>query len=270
MMRLLTSLTAALLILSPAFAAESPAVRLYAAGSLRAALTDIAKAYSATYGTPVETAFGASGALGDRLAKGEPGDLFASADMGNPQALTDAGKSGPTVLFARNHLCAILRPGLEATPATILATMLDPSVKIGISTPKNDPGGDYAWAMFKKTDAVKPGSRAALEAKALKVGNVPGSFAVPPSAGNSIAWLFREQRLDIFLSYCTNGPAVAAELPGVTTLSLPPALAIAAGYGLTVLKGANRDAAAQLALFILAPVGQAILAEHGFDAPLLP
>ena len=174
------------------------------------------------------------------------------------------------MLFARNHLCAILRPGLEATPATILATMLDPSVQIGTSTPKNDPGGDYAWAMFQKADAVKPGSRATLEAKALKVGNVPGSFAVPPSAGNSTAWLFREKRLDVFLSYCTNGPAVAADLPGATTLSLPPALGVAAAYGLTVLKGRNRDAAAQLALFILSPTGQKILAEHGFDAPLLP
>jgi molybdate transport system substrate-binding protein len=269
-MRLLSSLIAALLTLSPAFAADSPAIRLYAAGSLRAALTDVAKAYSATHGTPIETVFSASGALEERLAKGEPGDLFASADMGNPQSLTDAGKSGPTVLFARNHLCAILRPGLEATPTTLLATMLDPSVKIGTSTPKNDPGGDYAWAVFQKADAVKPGSRATLEAKALKVGNVPGSFAVPSTASNATAWLFRERRVDIFLSYCTNGAAVAADLPGVTALSLPPALAVTAGYGLTVLNGTNKDGAAQLALFILSPAGQKILAEHGFDAPLLP
>jgi ABC-type molybdate transport system substrate-binding protein len=269
-MRLLSSLIAALLTLSPAFAADSPAIRLYAAGSLRAALTDVAKAYSAMHGTPIDTVFSASGALEERLAKGEPGDLFASADMGNPQSLTDAGKSGPTVLFARNHLCALLRPGLKATPTTLLATMLDPAVKIGTSTPKNDPGGDYAWTMFQKADAVKPGSRATLEAKALKVGNVPGSFAVPPSASNATAWLFREQRVDIFLSYCTNGATVAADLPGVTTLSLPPALAVTAGYGLTVLNGTNKDGAAQLALFILSPAGQKILAEHGFDAPLLP
>src|ERR1700674_3897089 len=117
-----------------------------------------------------------------RRAKGEPGDVFASADMGNPQALTEAGKAGPTVLFARNHLCVLLRPGLKATPATLLATMLDPAIKIGTSTPKNDPAGDYAWAMFQKADSLRPGSRAKLEAKALKIGNVPGSLAIPPSA----------------------------------------------------------------------------------------
>jgi ABC-type molybdate transport system substrate-binding protein len=233
-------------------------------------MTDIDKAYSATYGMPVEAVFGGSGALEDRLAKGEPGDVFASADMGNPQALTLAGRAGPTVLFARNHLCAILRPGLDATPATILATMLDPSVKVGTSTPKNDPGGDYAWAMFQKADAQRPGSRATLEAKALKIGNVPGSLPIPPGTTNAVAWLFREKRADIFLSYCTNGRDAAAELPGITTIQLPTALAVEAGYGLTVLKGSSKDGAAQLALFILSPAGQKILADHGFEAPLLP
>jgi molybdenum ABC transporter molybdate-binding protein len=267
--RVLFALIAALFLPSLDFAEDVPALRLHAAGSLRAAMTDIAQAYSAIYSTPVNAVFGASGALGGRLAMGEPGEVFASADMGNPQALTQAGKAGPTVLFAHNHLCAIVRPGLDATPSTILAVMLNPSVKVATSTPKNDPGGDYAWEMFQKADAERPGSRATLEAKALKIGNVPGSLPVPPSATNAVVWLFQEKRADIFISYCTNAGAVAAEFPGVTTVHLPPALAVSAGYGLTVLKGASKDAA-QFALFILSPTGQRILQEHGFDAPLLP
>ncbi len=189
--------------------------------------------------------------------------------MGNPQALTSAGKSGPTVLFAHNHMCAILRPGLKATPATLLTTMLDPSVKVGTSTPIGDPAGDYAWALFKKAEAVRPGSRATLEAKAVKIGNAPGSLALPAGVSNAVAWLFKEKRADVFLAYCTGGAAVAAELPGTTTIALPPALAIEANYGLTILNDAQ-GRAAQLALFILSPAGQKILAEHGFDAPLLP
>ncbi len=90
------------------FAADVPAVRLHSAGSLRAAMTDIAAAYTSLYGATVKPVYGASGALGDRLAKGEAGDVFTSADMGYPEALTKAGLSGPTVVFARNHLCAIL------------------------------------------------------------------------------------------------------------------------------------------------------------------
>ena len=150
-------LTALVLGAFSAAAADSPQVRLHAAGSLRAVMLDIAKAYSEAYGVAVVPTFGGSGLLKDRLEKGEPGDVFASADMGNPQALTSAGKSGPTVLFAHNHLCAILRPGLKATPASLLATLLDPSIKVGTSTPVGDPGGDYAWAVFRKADAVRPG-----------------------------------------------------------------------------------------------------------------
>lgn len=270
MIRAFSTMFAALLAIAPAAATDAPVLRLHAAGSLRTAMSDIAKAYSAAYGIQVEAIYGPSGGLADRLAKGEPGDVFASADMGNPQALTLAGKAGPTVLFARNHLCAILRPGLEATPATLLDTMLEPSVTVATSTPKYDPGGDYAFLMFQRADVLRLGSRATLEAKALKIGNVAGSLPIPPSATNAVAWLFREKRADIFLSYCTNVSAAAAEMPGITSVNPPPALAVEASYGLTILNGANADKAARFALYILSPAGQRILAEHGFDAPLLP
>jgi molybdate transport system substrate-binding protein len=269
MFRCWAGLTALVLAAFSTSAADAPAVRLHAAGSLRAAMTDIAKAYSEAYGVAVTPTFGGSGLLKDRLLNGEPGDVFASADMGNPQSLASAGKSGPTVLFAHNHLCAILRPGLKATPASLLATLLNPSVKVGTSTPIGDPAGDYAWALFKKADAVRPGSRATLEAKAVKIGNAPGSLAVPPGVTNAVAWLFKEKRADVFLAYCTGGAAAAAELPGTTTIHLPPTLAVEANYGLTILKDANQEQAAQFALFILSPQGQKILADHGFDAPLL-
>ena len=262
-------LTAAMFAAFSAAAADAPAVRLYSAGSLRAAMTDIGKAYSEAYGVAFEPTFGGSGLLKDRLARGEPADVFTSADMGNPQSLSQAGKSGPTVLFAHNHLCALLRPGLKAMPASILDMLLDPSVKLGTSTPISDPAGDYAWALFKKADTVRPGSRATLEAKAVKIGNVPGSIAVPAGVTNGVAWLFKEKRADVFLAYCTGGAALAAELTGTTTLQLPPALAIEASYGLTILNGANQNRAAQFALFVLSPAGQKILADHGFDAPLL-
>jgi molybdate transport system substrate-binding protein len=269
MTRSLVGLLAALLLPWCAVAAEPGAVRLHAAGSLRAAMTAISQAYETAYGVSVEPVFGASGALAERLANGEASDVFASADLGNPQRLTRTGLAGPTVLFARNHLCALLRPGLTATPATLLATLLRPEVKVATSTPKNDPGGDYAWAMFQKADALRPGSRAKLEAKAIKIGNVPGSLNIPPGTSNAVAWLFREQRADIFISYCTNAPTVTAAMAGVTTVHLPPPLSVTADYGVTVLKSGNQAPGSQFVLFILSPAGQKILAEQGFEAPLL-
>lgn len=257
------------LVSCAAAAADDSAVRLHAAGSLRAAMTEIGKAYTEAYGVPVDAKFGGSGLLKDRLANDEAGDVFASADMGNPQSLTHAGKSGLTVLFAHNHLCAIVRPGLHVTSATLLATLLDPKIKLGTSTPVSDPAGDYAWIIFKKADAIRPGSRAILEAKAVKIGNVPGSLAVPQGVSNGVAWLFKEKRADVFLAYCTGGAAVAAELPGSSAIPLPEALAVQASYGLTILNTANKERAAQFAFFILSAAGQKILADHGFDAPLL-
>jgi ABC-type molybdate transport system substrate-binding protein len=233
-------------------------------------MTDIAAVYARLYGTTVTPVYGASGALGGRLAKGEPGDVFTSADMGYPEALTKAGISGPTVVFARNHLCAILRPGLTATPGTVLALLLKSKIKVGTSSPDTDPGGAYAWSMFKKADIAQPGSRAKLEAKALKMGSPQGPLAVPADTKNAMVWLFEHQKLDVFVSYCTNGHTAAEQLPGINTVELPPELAVKANYGLTVLKGPNHEQGAQFALFILSPRGQRVLAEHGFDAPLLP
>jgi molybdate transport system substrate-binding protein len=271
MTRLLLVSLAALLINARSHAADAPqVVRLHSAGSLRAAMTDIAAAYTEEYGVTVEPVYGASGAMGDRLVRGEAGDVFTSADMGYPEALTKANIAGPTVLIARNHLCAILRPGLSATPKTLLGTLLKPQVKLGTSSPDNDPGGTYAWAMFKKADSVKAGATATLEAKAVKMGNQPGMLSVPPNTKNAMVWLFQERKLDAFMSYCTNGHDAAAQLPGINTVELPPELSVAADYGMTVLKSANQPQATQFALFILSPIGQQILAQHGFDPPLLP
>ena len=58
--------------------------------------------------------------------------------------------------------------------------MLDPGLKLATSTPGADPGGDYVWAVFARADAVHPGAKATLEAKALKsVGGADSKPLVP-------------------------------------------------------------------------------------------
>lgn len=243
-------------------------VRLHAAGSLRAALLDIADAFEAETGTPVSAQFGASGLLKDRLARGEAGEVFASANLEHPQALADAGLAGPAVLFARNELCAFLRPGLVATATTLLDLMLDPKVKLGTSTPKADPSGDYAFAVFTRAEAVKPGAKTALEAKALKLTGGPDCLPAPEGL-NVYGHKLASGEADIFLAYCTNAQPLAKEQPGIAMLRLPDQLAVGADYGLTVLNGASLSGY-RLAMYILAPQGQAILARHGFATPGLP
>ena len=131
------------LTVSAAAGGQQPGVQLYAAGSLRAPMTEIVQAFTASGGPAVNATFGASGLLRERIEKGEPADVFASADVGNPQALALAGRATPPVLFARNRLCALVAPGVAATADTLLDRMLDSQVKLGTSTPKADPAGDY-------------------------------------------------------------------------------------------------------------------------------
>ena len=265
---LLIMLSLSLAIIPFDAAAGDSAVRLYAAGSLRPAFTEIIAAFQKAQGINVEPTF-ASGLLRERLASGEQGDLFASADMGQPLALQAAGKAGPVVLFAHNRLCALVRPNLNVTSETLLSAMLDPAVRLGTSTPKADPSGDYAWEVFRRAEAVQSGSRERLDAKAIRLTGGPAAPQPPPDQ-NVYAWLVAENRADLFLAYCTNAKAFKSELPEGRVVELPRELAVGAEYGLTLLEtSAAPRAAAALALEILSNDGQQVLQKHGFDAPLL-
>ncbi len=243
-------------------------VLLHAAGSLRAALTEVAQAFETLTGVQVEPAYAPSGLLRERLAKGQAAEVFASANMDHPAALAEAGLAGPVVLFARNELCAFVRPGLMVTAETVLERMLDPSIRLGTSTPKADPSGDYAFEVFARAEALKPGARAALEAKALQLTGGPSSVAAPDGV-NAYGHKLARGEADIFLAYCTNAQPLAREQPGVTLVRLPLALAVGADYGLTVMSAASPNGY-RLAMFILSQAGQEILAKHGFAAPVLP
>jgi molybdate transport system substrate-binding protein len=257
----------ALLLSMTLHAHSAELVHLYAAGSLREPLDDAAKAFAASSGVKVETKYGPSGLLKDAIAGGAAADVFASANMEHPRALALAGKSGPVVLFVRNKLCALVRPGLAVDPTNLLDRMLDPGVKLGTSTPKSDPSGDYAWELFAKADRLKPGAGAALKAKALQL---MGGATSPPAPVNRVIYgaLVADGKADIFLAYCTGARAAQRENPDQQIVQLPDAVAVGADYGLTVMLTAS-PAAYRFAMFILSD-GQRILADYGFAAPNLP
>ena len=242
--------------LAPAQQAQKP-VLLHAAGSLKDALIEVAQAFGTATGIPVKPSFRPSGLLREALAKGEPAEVFASANMAHPLALAKDGKAGPVVLFVRNETCAFARPGLDVTSNTLLAQMLDPKLKLGTSTPKTDPSGDYAWQVFAKAEALKPGARATLEGKALQLVGGPNSAPTPPDR-NGYGHLLATGAADLFLGYCTNADPIAREQPGIRMVRLPEKLLVGADYGLTVLNGASPNAY-RLAMYILSPEGQRIL-----------
>jgi molybdenum ABC transporter molybdate-binding protein len=211
----------------------------------------------------MEAKYGPSGLLKNEIADGAKVDVFASANMKHPQALHDARKSGPVVRFARNKLCALVKPGLKVDSASLLDRMLDPSVKLGTSTPKADPSGDYAFEVFHKAEAIKPGAQAALDKKASQL--TGGASSAKPPAGRAVyGWHVAEGRADIFLTYCTNALVARQENTGQQIVELPDNLSVGADYGLTVINGAP-PAAKDFAQFITSPEGQKIFLRYGFS-----
>jgi ABC-type molybdate transport system substrate-binding protein len=238
---------------------------VYAAGSLREAFTEIAALWSAQ-GRPTPTlVFGASGLLRQRIEIGEPAQVFASADTGHPQALASRGEWQPPVVFTRNVLCALVQPGIDITSDTLLATLLRSDIRLGTSTPRADPSGDYAFSLFKRADALIPGASARLESKAMLLTGGPNS-PNPPIGRGTYAWLMDSGQADIFLTYCTNAVAAQREVPRLRSVAIPPELQVGADYGLTVREAASTEAR-DFAQFLRSGAAQAVLARLGFGTP---
>jgi molybdate transport system substrate-binding protein len=241
---------------------EAQPLRIYAAGSLTAAFTEMMKAFPAPADSVAAPVFGPSGLLRQRIEYGEPADILASADMNQPRALAQERAGRLVVMFTRNRLCALGRSSVGMTPGNLLDRLLDPAVRLATSSPGADPGGDYAWAVFARADGVHPGARAILEAKALKLVGGPNTPPLVPGHG-AVQGVFLANRADVMLGYCSGSEQVMQEIPGLINVALPPALTVGPAYGLIVLS--DHLLATRFALFIMSEDGQKILRRHGFD-----
>ncbi len=244
------------------------AVAVHAAGSLRAAMGDLARGYEARSATAVRLTLGPSGLLKDRIQGGEAAQVFASANMDHPQALVTAGKADAVRPFARNALCALATPGFALQGKALVQRLLDADVRVGISTPKSDPAGDYAFQMFERvesTGTAGAGSSAALKAKALQLTGGPSS-PQPTPGRNLYGMLVEAGQADVFITYCTNAAEARKQVPTLQVLQLPEAVNVSAVYGIATIKPAA-PAALAFVDFVLAAEGQKILSTHGFSAP---
>jgi ABC-type molybdate transport system substrate-binding protein len=192
---------AAFCLLAMIDATRAEQLHVLAAGSLREALGEIGSQYRKATGVNVIADFGPSGVLRERIEKGERADLFASADVGHPLKLLEEGLATRVAMFARNKLCGFAVPAIGLTTANFVDRLLDPTVKLGTSTPKADPAGDYTWAMFHKIDALRPGSYAILDKKAQQIVGGPTNNA-PVGGKDAAATALATGRVDLFIGYC--------------------------------------------------------------------
>lgn len=256
---------------SAADATGADELTIYAAGSLRGAMTDLAQSWEKSGGGAAgktRLTFGASGLLRDRIAGGEKAQVFASANMAHPQSLQASGQAEGVVAFARNALCVLAAADFSLDGKTLVQRLLDAEVRVATSTPKADPAGDYAFEMFHRIEssgAAAAGSAAALEAKALQLAGGPTS-PQPPAGRTVYGMLMEQRRADVFITYCTNTALAQREVPGLQVLAVPAAIDVSASYGIAAIRPVT-PAARSFIDFVFGPSGQAILARHGFSTP---
>jgi molybdenum ABC transporter molybdate-binding protein len=252
--------------------AQKPAapLRLFAAGSTRGVLAAITEDYTKATGQRFELTFGPAGLLLDRIQKQGDADIYVSANMAHPQRLFAEGASTRPVIFARNHLCVTGRADLGLTQATLLDKLLEPSIKIGTSTPGADPGGDYAWQFFNRAETVRAGAKEALIKNARQLVGGPTSPKLP-AGETAIHYYFTRHEADVFIGYCSSHTRLSDEKPSdlpLTRVEVPPPLAIPINYGLTILTtsedATRREAAYRFALYLMSPEAQRRLPEYGF------
>jgi len=232
-------------------------VRVFSAGSLRHAMPEIAAAFEEETGIAVSLELGPAGLLRERIEAGEPFDLFASANMAHPERLVSLGFAREATCFARNRLAIIARADLGLTAETIADVLSKPSIRIGTSTPGDDPSGDYAFAMFDLLDAGYPGLGKGLKARALQL--VGGRHSSP---GRSATSLIADGTVDLFLSYASNARLHESD-PRFSVTQLPAYLSPDIAYGMA-LGRASGSIAKELHTFLLTDRAQILLVKNGF------
>ncbi|SEE51805.1 ABC-type molybdate transport system, substrate-binding protein [Rhizobiales bacterium GAS191] len=268
MHRSIRVLLSSILLMAALGRADAGEIRLYGAGSLKEVMGELSSSYARTKGSAFTMQFGPSGLMRERIERGENVDVFASADMGHPLKLLRDARANMVVFFTRNLLCATALPALNLTPANLLDKLLDPNVKVGTSTPKADPAGDYTWAMFKLADTLRPGAFARLDAKAMQI--YGGASNNGPVDGKDLAIAaLASGKVDLTIGYCRSTRLRLSQLPGLVAVEIPKELSVGPEYGLALMKDASPDAVG-FALFVMSTQGQDILARFGFKPVATP
>ncbi|WP_031482442.1 substrate-binding domain-containing protein [Maridesulfovibrio frigidus] len=235
-------------------------VKVFSAGSLRNALPAIFENTDLL----VTTTLGPSGVLQERIVSGDCPALFLSANLKHGQILADLGLASDPVLFTENELCLFGRSSAMQSD-DVLKNMLNTENRIGTSTPIDDPGGDYAFAVFDKTEAVQSGSRLILRERAL---TLVGGKNSPKEKGphSPVYHLFDDGRIDLFLGYKTTALDLAQKMTDIHIMDLPHPLKVRAKYYAMVI-GESKEGA-ELLQTVLAAESQKILELCGFKVPV--
>ncbi len=231
---------------TPPASTLSGTLTIYAAASLRAAFDEIAEAFAAEHpGVTVSPiVYDGSSTLVTQLGEGAPADVFASADENNMRKAADADLvAAPAELFATNTLVVAVPRGNPAG-VTDLAGLADPAVAVVLCAVEV-PCGNAAQTLLAAA----------------------GVSVTPVSSEQNVTAVLTKvaaDEADAGLVYRTD----VAGRDDVEHFVPDGAGDVVNRYPIAALQAAvNPEAAAAFVAFVLGPVGQGVLAEHGFGAP---
>ena len=222
-------------------------VRVFAAASLREAVTEIAAMYERGGGDRVIFSFGASSTLARQIQEGAPADLFLSADEAKVDDLARRGLVHSRASVLSNTLVIVVpRSGGKNIRAPRELAGL---ASIALAEPSRVPAGIYArqylqqlglWERIAKNVIPTDNVRAALAA--VESGNADAAIVYKTDAmiSSEVRVAFEVTRV--------HGPAIS--------------------YPFAVLKEAeNRGGAERLLAFLRSRAALDVFAKHGFVFP---
>lgn len=226
--------------------ATSGAVKVYAAISMKAALTEVGKAFAAAnLGMTAEFTFDKSSTLIGKIEKGAEADLLIAADPTFMNKFIDAGLAGSfPAIVALDPLQIVVAPG-NPIGVSGLSDLAKPEVRVALCDPSR-PCGKFPRRLLKAAKVtVTPAS---VEKEVATVLSKVGSGEA-----------------DAGLIYASEIVAAGSTVAGV---AIPAEVNLAAEHGMVVVKKSTHDALnVAFADFILSAAGQEILAKYGYLSP---
>jgi molybdate transport system substrate-binding protein len=225
-------------------------ITVFAASSLRAAFTQIGKAFEAANpGATVTFNFGPSDGLAGQIESEGVADVFASASATWMDDVASAAGVSDRTDFARNELVIITPPDDPAGIGSV-QDLARPGVQLLLAA-DGVPVGDYARRVLENVGIAKP-------AAANVVSNEQDDASVVAKIASGEA--------DAGIVYASDVTETVA--PTVRAVAIPDEVNVIATYPIAVVEGSSSaDLARAFVRYVSETDGQATLRSFGFLPP---
>jgi molybdate transport system substrate-binding protein len=225
-------------------------VTVFAAASLKEALDETGRAFTAATGHKVVVAYGATSALAKQIEAGAPADVFIAADLDWMDYLDQRRllRPGTRVNLLANALVLVAPAASTSTlkigPGFALAAALGRD-RLALANPDSVPAGKYAKAALEKL-----GVWTSVERRTARAENVRAALALVARGETPFGIVYRTDAL------ADNGVRIVDTFPAGTHPDIV--------YPAALVAGARSPAAAALLDFLRSASVRATWIRHGF------